>query len=114
MCSSDLVESRGISVVNTVIILEGIFGFSIRFISVLIVSVPRNSLSTKKVVIYGAFATASETLSNPATKAFWGTAISRDLSALQTLRATKSLQHIKHSGIYLSFKISVFSALWLP
>ena len=45
------VESLAISVTETVITLEGLFGFSILFISVLKVSVPRNSLSTEKEVI---------------------------------------------------------------
>lgn len=43
------------------ITLEGLFGFSIRFISVLKVSAPRNSLFTEKEVIYGIFETDSET-----------------------------------------------------
>lgn len=42
------------SFVETIIVREGIFGFSILLTSVRIVSVPKNSLSTEKEVMAGA------------------------------------------------------------
>ena len=102
------------SFVETIIVREGIFGFSILLTSVRIVSVPKNSLSTEKEVMAGAVANASETLSKPATSAVFGTVTFKSFNALHTPLATKSLQHIKHSGRDLCLRISVFYASGLP
>ena len=94
-------------VVPTVTVRDGQSGFSILVIRVRIVSLPKNSLFIEKDVIFGYIEIASETLSKPTINTSEGTLILRLSSALQTVLATKSLQHIKHSGLYLSFKISV-------